>query len=163
MKTSGYLFGFLLIWLDLFNTNTKTQVIFYLRLSFISGYLFGFLYGLIVTVITATAGILAAHLIIVVCYLCHLSSSFFIFVIFLCFLLLFSSLLSLSFFKSSTSTPPTSSWLPSALSCLARSEASSHLRVLQITLCSHLWTSGGFSYQSMWTQVSINERTVENL
>ena len=33
------------------------------------GYLFGFLYGLIVTVITATAGILAAHLIIMVCHL----------------------------------------------------------------------------------------------
>ena len=38
------------------------------------GYLFGFLYGLIVTVITATAGILAAHLIIMVCHHCHLSN-----------------------------------------------------------------------------------------
>jgi len=39
----------------------------YIVVNLACGYLFGFLYGLIVTVITATAGILAAHLIIVRC------------------------------------------------------------------------------------------------
>jgi len=43
----------------------------YIVVNLACGYLFGFVYGLIVTVITATAGILAAHLIIVRCLASH--------------------------------------------------------------------------------------------
>jgi hypothetical protein len=56
----------LLIFVALFTLVSLPVVWGYIVVNLACGYLFGFLYGLVVTVVTATAGILMAHLIILV-------------------------------------------------------------------------------------------------
>lgn len=61
----------LLIFVALFTLVSLPVVWGYIVVNLACGYLFGFLYGLVVTVVTATAGILIAHLVILHCLAGH--------------------------------------------------------------------------------------------